>query len=48
MGSQEQELDPLEQVTLEAIRGNGDIIGVGHQSDVRPYFAISDALVFPS
>jgi len=48
VGSQEQELDPLEQVTLEAIRGNGDIIAVGHQSDVRPYFAISDALVFPS
>lgn len=48
VGPQEQELDPLEQDTLEEIKNNPDIISVGFQKDVRPYFAISDALVFPS
>lgn len=34
--------------TLNAIETNPNIISVGFQQDVRPYFAISDALVFPS
>jgi glycosyltransferase involved in cell wall biosynthesis len=34
--------------TLQEIEENPNIISVGFQTDVRPYFAISDALVFPS
>ncbi|WP_034752400.1 glycosyltransferase family 4 protein [Chryseobacterium daeguense] len=48
VGPVEQELDPLEQETLEEIKNNPDIISVGFQKDVRPYFAISHALAFPS
>ncbi|KAA2215718.1 glycosyltransferase family 4 protein [Chryseobacterium sediminis] len=48
VGSLEQELDPLFPDTLNEIENNPDIISVGFQKDVRPYFAISDALVFPS
>ena len=48
VGSMESELDPLKENTIEIINFNKSIISVGWQSDVRPYFAISDALVFPS
>lgn len=48
VGPEEKELDPLSERTLSAIDNNKGIISVGYQSDVRPYFAISDALVFPS
>ncbi|MDM1380709.1 glycosyltransferase family 4 protein [Myroides marinus] len=48
VGSLEAELDPLLNSTLNIINSNKDIISVGFQKDVRPYFAISDALVFPS
>ena len=48
VGPLETELDPLEQDTLQEIETNSNIIAVGYQNDVRPYFAISDALVFPS
>lgn len=48
VGPFEQELDPLKEGTLEAMKANKLIIEVGFQKDVRPYFAISDALVFPS
>ncbi|MGC5743535.1 glycosyltransferase family 4 protein [Chryseobacterium sp. NFX27] len=48
VGPLEQELDPLHPDTLEEIENNPDIISVGFQKDVRPYFAISDALAFPS
>jgi len=48
VGPLEQELDPLSPDTLKEIETNRDIISVGFQKDVRPYFAISDALVFPS
>ncbi len=40
--------DPLSEVILNEIHINPNIIAVGFQRDVRPYFAISDALVFPS
>jgi glycosyltransferase involved in cell wall biosynthesis len=33
---------------LSAITSNKNVIAVGFQNDVRPYFAISNALVFPS
>lgn len=48
VGPLEAELDPLHPETLAAIETNPNIIAVGYQKDVRPYFAISDALVFPS
>lgn len=48
VGSMESDLDPLENDTLKAIDKNPNIIAVGYQQDVRPYFAISDALAFPS
>lgn len=48
VGPLEKELDPLQDVILNEIESNPNIINVGFQSDVRPYFAISDCLVFPS
>lgn len=48
VGSEEKELDPLKPSTIQEIESNPRIISVGYQKDVRPYFAISDALVFPS
>ncbi|MFV0181052.1 glycosyltransferase family 4 protein [Empedobacter falsenii] len=48
VGPLESELDPLKEETLKEIKTNPNIISVGFQKDVRPYFAISNALVFPS
>lgn len=48
VGPLETELDPLKPETLNAIENNSNITSVGYQNDVRPYFAISNALVFPS
>lgn len=48
VGPFENELDPLDVETLKAIEERENIITVGFQQDVRPYFSISNALVFPS
>jgi glycosyltransferase involved in cell wall biosynthesis len=48
VGPFEKELDPLSEQTLRRIKENNSIILTGYVSDVRPYFAISDCLVFPS
>ena len=48
VGWRESELDPLLPETEKALKQNQHIIEVGYQSDVRPYFAIADVLVFPS
>jgi glycosyltransferase involved in cell wall biosynthesis len=48
VGPLESELDPLQAETLIEIENNPNVISVGFQNDVRPYFAISDCLVFPS
>lgn len=48
VGPQEPELDPLKPEVLSEIITNQDIITVGFQQDVRPFFSVSDALVFPS
>lgn len=48
VGPFESELDPLQPETLKVIETHPNIISVGFQSDVRPYFAVSDCLVFPS
>ena len=48
VGGLENDLDPLNPETLAEINQNKDIISVGFQQDVRPFFAISDVLAFPS
>lgn len=48
VGPLESDLDPLDNDTLKRIDENERIISVGFQKDVRPYFSISNALVFPS
>jgi glycosyltransferase involved in cell wall biosynthesis len=48
VGGYESELDPLKKNTIKIIENNANIISVGFQKDVRPYFAISNCLVFPS
>ena len=48
VGPLEDDLDPLSPTTTDQIQNNKDIVSVGFQQDVRPYFAIADVLVFPS
>lgn len=48
VGPLEPELDPLQAATLEVITEHPHIFTTGYQNDVRPYFALADALVFPS
>ena len=48
VGRQEPELDPLKPETIAKIDHHKNIEAVGQQSDVRPWLASADALVFPS
>lgn len=48
VGPFEDELDPVSNETRHEIEVNDRILTVGIQHDVRPWFAASDALVFPS
>lgn len=48
VGPLESDLDPLLPATEKILKNNKNIISVGLQKDVRPYFALADALVFPS
>lgn len=48
VGGYENELDPLLPSSMALIKTNKNIISVGWVDDVRPYFAISNVLVFPS
>ena len=48
VGPLETDLDPLEKNILNEIERNEAIINTGFQNDVRPYFALSHVLVFPS
>lgn len=48
VGFFETNLDPLQKDTLCEIKNNAQVIHVPFQNDVRPYYAISDVLVFPS
>ncbi len=48
IGEYEEDLDPLLPETTEAIHANPNMIFTGWVNDVRPYFAIADALTFPS
>ncbi len=48
LGRFEPQLDPLLPKTKAFIKTNKNVIHVGFQKDVRPYFAIANTLVFPS
>jgi glycosyltransferase involved in cell wall biosynthesis len=48
VGDYESDLDPLLPETMDKIQENKSIISVGFQNDVRPFFAISNVLIFPS
>ncbi len=48
VGNFEDALDPLSDSTMTIINSNENIMLAGYQDDVRPYFAIANALVFPS
>jgi len=48
VGAEEPDHDPLKEDTLNIIKTHAGIITAGYQPDVRIYFQISDALVFPS
>lgn len=48
VGPFEPDLDPLAPATLAAIEHNPSIVTTGYQNDVRPFFAVANALAFPS
>ena len=48
VGPFEQELDPLDKEVFDRIDSHKKIYTTGYQIDVRPFFAISNALTFPS
>ena len=48
IGPREDNLDPVSPETLDRIERGDGIEAVGSQSDVRPFYADADALVFPS
>jgi len=48
VGPFEEDLDPLSEPIKKTIVQHPNIITTGYQEDVRIYFALSDALVFPS
>lgn len=48
VGAREDHLDPVSPVTVARIERGDGIEAVGRQSDVRPFYAAADALVFPS
>lgn len=48
VGPYESDLDPLQPTTQHTIETHPNIITTGFQTDVRPYFSISDIFVFPS
>ncbi|MFT0714910.1 glycosyltransferase family 4 protein [Flagellimonas lutimaris] len=48
VGGHEKQLDPISSETEKCIDNNDSILAVGWQADVRPFFAISNALAFPS
>lgn len=48
VGPLEPELDPLDLQTMQAINLSSNILQLGFQKDVRKYFSIANALVFPS
>ncbi len=48
VGPLEQELDPLDEITLNEIRTNESIVSIGYSNDVKYYMAMSHLFAFPS
>jgi glycosyltransferase involved in cell wall biosynthesis len=50
VGAYEENLDPVDPLTLEAIKTDSSIVSVGRKSgtDLLAYYAASDCFVFPS
>lgn len=48
VGSFEDHLDPISEVSRAILKNNENIIEVGFQNDVRPFLAIANCLTFPS
>ena len=48
VGRFESELDPLDDDVIVSIEENKNIINVGFQKDVRPFFSMMDVFSFPS
>lgn len=48
LGEFEKELDPVKPETEDIIHNHSAVIAAGFKPDIRPYLAVSDALVFPS
>jgi len=48
VGAFEDTLDPVSASTRREMDGNADILAVGAQSDVRPWYAAADVCVLPS
>jgi glycosyltransferase involved in cell wall biosynthesis len=48
VGNFENDLDPLFPETYKILENNNSVISVGFQEDVRSYFAVANALIFPS
>ncbi|MEJ1222352.1 glycosyltransferase family 4 protein [Sediminicola sp. 1XM1-17] len=48
VGTFESDLDPIPSHIENEIQSNPNILHVGHQNDVRPFFALSNILVLPS
>lgn len=48
LGALEPDLDPLSTDTMVTLSTSINIVSVGYKNDIRPYLAISNALVFPS
>ena len=48
VGRWEDDIDPVSSQTSQRIKQGDGIEAVGPQSDVRPFYASADALVFPS
>ncbi len=48
VGTREDDLDPLEPLTEQLMQSNNRIVMAGWQKDVRPYMAVSDALILPT
>lgn len=48
VGPYEQDIDPISSEVQQEIEKNSNIISMGWQQDVRPFFAVSNVFVFPS
>jgi glycosyltransferase involved in cell wall biosynthesis len=48
VGMYESDLDPIEKHTKEEINNNKNILFAGYQNDIKPYLAVSKALVLAS